>query len=377
MQTQIHKFRFILAVIVILPILFGWRVTPASANTGEELLQDDEEKIRAVIDAYFTIRYEARISQTEADFSSVTLASEPKYQAWLQHEREHEQLQLYQDRASNTEYLKYEFSLDYQAIEINGDNAVVKLLEGNWIYRTNRPSLPSGMANREHTIILKKVDKQWLIVSDQYYDDIMKALDSASMEELQENIIKNSKPVSDAFINEDKPVPEQPLSLRSTYNGASTLAYTAIWWNGINPTYDDAGLDCTNFASQAIYEGTYQTMSDGRDYFVDWYYDFYDHSGSVPWISVGPFFTFLTTNTGKGPYGYATSDHLCALYPGDVITMKAGTSWQHTVVVRSLVECHDPAQVYVDAHDEDHYSRSLSEYSMFSWEGIHIQGYNP
>lgn len=377
MQTQIRKFRFILAVIVILPILFGWSVIPAGANTSEELLQDDEEKIRAVIDAYFTIRYEALISQTEADFSSVTLPSEPKSQAWLQLERDHEQLQLYNDRVFNIEYLKYEFSLDYQEIEINGDSAVVKLLEGNWIYRTNRPSLPSGLANLEHTLILKKVDKQWKIVSDQYRDEAIEALENMSVDELQENILEKAKPAQETFINEDELGSEQPLSLRSTYNGLAALDYTETWWNGRNPDYHDAPLDCTNFASQAIFEGTNETMSDGRDYYLDWYYDFPTHSGSLPWVRVGPFFTFLTTNTGQGPYGYATSDHLCALYPGDVITMKQGGEWKHTVVVRSLVECHDPAQVYVDAHEPNAYRRPLSDYSIYSWEGIHIQGYHP
>ena len=377
MQTNVRKFNLILLVILI--TIFELCITPTNVNASKVISTDDKENIKEVINKYFTIRYESRISQTMADFSSITIPSTASIEVWLKREQNHQEIELYKDKVLKIAYLDYEFSLGYKSITLNGTDCIVKLFESNKIFYKNRPATPSQIANLEHTLTLKKINEQWKISNDQYRDEIMQALDIMPLDEILERIKIKTNYQQELSINNQESgniFPQSQLS-RHYYNVQAAITYTATWWNGINPTYHDEpyNQDCTNFASQAIYEGTNHIMSTATDYYTDWYYDFYTHTGSLPWVRVNSIFTFLTTNTERGPYGINTGEYLCYLGPGDVVIMKLDGERKHTVVVRSVVQCHDPSQVYVDAHDVDSYNRPLSDYYLYDWEAIDIEGY--
>lgn len=130
-------------------------------------------------------------------------------------------------------------------------------------------------------------------------------------------------------------------------------------WNSSWPAlYCRVDADCTNFVSQAIFEGTGYTFSQ-TDYFnpdythyMDWWYYKFSSvvDGSYPWVNTGGLYSFLTTNSGRGPYGSTTT--LCGLSPGDVVFMKnTSGNWQHVVIVSAIVgDCNNPANIIVDSH---------------------------
>lgn len=376
MLTHIRGFSYFM--MVILAVFFGSGVTQSRASTSGEMLVD-EENIKVTINEYFTMRYESRLAKTSTDFSTLAVPAESKAQAWIQLELDRQEIEIFIAKTFQVDYLNYEFYLDYEEIQLSGIDAIVKVKESNKLYYLSDPSSPSEIKNLVHTIILQKIDGQWKILDDQYKDETIRLVESLPMEEIKDNIQKNH---DDQFqlnvFNDQTPKvdPIQPLLTTYPYDGQAVIDYTYMWWDSINPTYhDEPGNDCTNFASQAIYNGTSNTMSSTRDYWTDWYYDFYSQSGSYPWINVDGIYTFLTSNSGVGPYGYSSGSYLCFLSKGDIITMKQDDVWEHTVIVRSITECHDPSQVRVDAHDTDSYNRPLSDYSGFVWYAIDITGY--
>jgi hypothetical protein len=163
-----------------------------------------------------------------------------------------------------------------------------------------------------------------------------------------------------------------------SYNRTAAANYADTYWSNYNPQYGvEPDTDCTNFVSQAIYEGTSHTMSYPNNYYTDWYYDFYTKSGSLPWVRVDPHYTFLTTNTGRGPYG--SISYVCYMAKGDVIQLYAsGQGWFHEVIVTQVInsgDCWDERNIRVNSHTTDRYHYPLNFYSAYSKRYIHINGW--
>lgn len=202
-----------------------------------------------------------------------------------------------------------------------------------------------------------------------------------------------------------------PLSLQAySYNASAAVSYADAnyntagpvplyvrqqpgWISGWTTTYkvylgSGASGDCTNFASQAIFQGVSYTASDANYFYPDtnhysdwWYYDFSGNpnqvDGSLPWIRVGDLYSFLTTNTGRGPYGI-NAGGTCGLSPGDVVLMKDSAGiWAHTVIVRAYASnCAYPPYAWVDAHSNNVKNAPLANYLGFPlWFPVHISGY--
>ena len=184
------------------------------------------------------------------------------------------------------------------------------------------------------------------------------------------------------------------------YNNSAAKNYADNWYSGTGPVPNYiksqtgwssgwptlycryAITDCTNFVSQALFEGTSYAYSQ-IDYFNPdythwadwWYYKFSpDVDGSYPWVNTGGLYDFLTTNTGRGPYGSATN--LCSLSPGDIIFMKDGSAWQHAVIVSDIIgSCNNATNIVVDGHSADE-QELLSNFSEYTWHPVAISGYN-
>ena len=156
--------------------------------------------------------------------------------------------------------------------------------------------------------------------------------------------------------------------------------------------------DCTNFVSQAVFEGVSYTSSDLNYFYPDSYNHYYDwwyykfsptggkYDGSYVWIRVGELYEFLTenyfnyTNFGiaiRGPAGQGLTN-TCNIHMGDLIFMSDSVTgeWRHSVIVDQLGQnpCLDQ-DVYVAAHDEDVRFTKLSNYTGYLLYPVHIVGY--
>ena len=367
--NEFAKFFLVLS----LGLVFCFNSIPnASASSDANL---EEGNIKETINTYFQQRYEAFVSLKTADFSPISATpNNSATEQWLRQEQDRQEIELFIAKTFNTTYSDFHFNLDYQSIQINGDKAVVRLSESNEVFYTSNPTFPSKMANLIHTITLKYQNDKWKIVDDQYRNETIELLETLPKDKVLNNIQINQDAQFALPALGKQPV--QPNAL-FTYQRGSAVTYADTWAGSINTTYNDyTNNDCTNYASQSIYEGTQHTMSDPTNYNSNWYYDFYSHGGSYPWVNVGGLYTFLTSNTGKGPYGYSSGAYTCNLSQGDVVTMKDGAGWKHTVVVVAITgDCHVASNILVDSHDIDRYHYALSNYSGYTWYAITISGY--
>ena len=154
------------------------------------------------------------------------------------------------------------------------------------------------------------------------------------------------------------------------YNRELAVAYAREWAFSRNPAFYDfenLGGDCTNFASQVIYEGC-RVMNYTPVY--GWYYISLNNRAPA-WTGVNQLYNFLTTNSGPGPRGRVVE--LSSVEDGDIIQLDFNGDglFDHTPVVvdRGLGT---PDTILVAAHTYDAYRRPLSSYNYAAYRAIKI-----
>ena len=150
----------------------------------------DEEKIKYLIEAYFTTHYEGQKLVEVQDFSALI---EDNTLAWVQKEKDVRYIELYITFLFDTPYQSYKFTPDYQTIEINGNEATVRLLLSDQvIYKPYAPNV-SGMSGELHTFILHKKDGVWVIYTETYENEQTHALETRSKEQVLRQVYENYK----------------------------------------------------------------------------------------------------------------------------------------------------------------------------------------
>ena len=160
------------------------------------------------------------------------------------------------------------------------------------------------------------------------------------------------------------------------YDRQAAVRYAHQWAFGRNPRYFDfetIGGDCTNFASQCLYQGS-GVMNFTPDF--GWYY--IDAGNKAPaWTGVPYFYNFMTRQEeSQGPVGVAAS--LDMLLLGDFVQLRfAYDVFGHTPII---VEVGNPPaldNILVAAHSQDADFRPLSTYYFQEIRFLHILGTRP
>jgi len=377
---------------------------PANQSMAMSPIQaSDEDQIRKVIDAYFTLRYESRKQLVEQDYSALIALDNPDTQKWLEKVKGQDEIKLYEAKLFELNYLEYKFDLDFKSIQFEQDNvAIAKLLEGHQVVFEAIAPIVSEMANLDHTITLEKGEKGWLIVKDIYIEDSLPDLDNSTAKgEAIEYVRKNFeeaqslKQAKEKGLLESSPQATEmgllgPASISSFhgYNrgNAASYAYTYALSYNVPEYYDFTGNDCTNFISQAMHDA-----SEGANIP-------YDQAGSLKWFYTSPqtpgttysysftgvqdFWYYMTNPEATGPYGTEVS--LCSqdIAYGDIVQVKSGGSstYNHAGMITNMVgypeRCYNYSSILIAAHDTDRRSYPLSNWSSLPWRFLHIQGWN-
>ena len=149
---------------------------------------DDEAKIKAAIDSYFTLKYEGQKLLEPQDFS---ILIENEALDWVKMEKDKRDIEIYVANLYESPYLKYKYTLDYDSIIISGNKATVQLRESNEV-TTKRDLSTSYMGNLPHLFILHKIDpKGWVIYQDEYQDELSQGLALQTKEELLQKVNEN------------------------------------------------------------------------------------------------------------------------------------------------------------------------------------------
>lgn len=160
------------------------------------------------------------------------------------------------------------------------------------------------------------------------------------------------------------------------YDRQAAVRYAHQWAFSRNPRYFDfetIGGDCTNFASQCLYQGS-GVMNFTPDF--GWYYIDAGHKAPA-WTGVPYFYNFMTRQeASQGPVGVAASPDM--LLPGDFVQLRfAYDTFGHTPII---VEVGDPPtldNILVAAHSQDADFRPLSTYYFQEIRFLHILGTRP
>ena len=151
-----------------------------------------------------------------------------------------------------------------------------------------------------------------------------------------------------------------------SYNRAAAVAYARRWALGRNPEFYDfskLGGDCTNFASQCIYEGS--AVMNFTPVFGWYYLSVSDRTPS--WTGVEYLYQFLINNESVGPFAREVSSR--EVMPGDIVQLgNSRGEFYHTPVI---VETRP--RILVAAHSNDALNRPLSTYSYERARFLHIE----
>jgi len=149
------------------------------------------------------------------------------------------------------------------------------------------------------------------------------------------------------------------------YNRRGAVDYANLWALGRNPAYydfSDDGGDCTNFVSQAIYEGGGAMMTSDYLPTYGWYYNNRFNYASA-WTGVYELWDFIVpgyTVWNAGPEGceLAKSQGLYQALEGDLIQYDWTNDevWDHSVIINHAVKNPPDWNLYVDSHSPDVYN---------------------
>ena len=339
----------------------------------------NEDEIIATINKYFESRYQNLIGLKDNNYLDGFISTEKSDLSWIELEGLRSKTIEKINSSFYLPYQEYEINLSFSEISIDGISATVLLSENGLVTFKDPTILPVEFSVISHKILLTKEGTSWRIVNDTYQDIFTYQIEGRSEDEIfstiEGNIVNQKREVE--FLSPQDYMAPPSNFINLTYNRTAAVNYANTWKNGVNPSFWQESQDCTNFVSQAVYAGTNQVMSTPNDYFNKWYFDSYTKTGSFPWINVGGFYSFLTSNTGRGPIGYRSGSYLCYLSSGDVVVMQyTSGGWRHAVLVTALTgSCHDYTKIQVASHSPFG-SYNLAYFSPSNFFALNITGYN-
>lgn len=154
------------------------------------------------------------------------------------------------------------------------------------------------------------------------------------------------------------------------YNRDMAVDYAHRWAFGRNPLYynfNGMGGDCTNFASQVMFNGC--GVMNYKPTF-GWYYSNINNR-SPSWSGVQFLFNFLTKNEGVGPFAKQVT--IDDILPGDIIQLSFTPGhFEHSPVVVDVGNPASSDNILVATHSYDSDYRPLDTYNWLDIRFLHI-----
>jgi hypothetical protein len=382
------------SVLVRFFLLFAILLLPGMQVKGQSP-RDDEGQIKTIIDSYFKIRYESS-KQTEAqDLTPILAIDQAEAQKWNAQEKDRDDLLKLEAKLFKLDYLSYKYSLDYQSIIITGGtDAIATLLESNEVVFEILAPQVSKLANSQHVIYLKKTGMGWRIVRDDYHDDTVPPLNSpVDKENAKNSILRAFNSIYGGGANDTSSAstlasPRNSLSPNTTYtyhpyNSSGAVAYANHWANARNLAYYNfSPNDCTNFVSQAMHDSTGAGIAYDTTPTYKWFFNTYPYPGySYSWTGVPDFYVYMTnpdpSGDWTGPYGTGTtSDCNSGIAAGDIVQIATvyNGPYDHAGMLVHIGTSCGYTGTTLDAHDNDRLNYPLSNWAIYQWRFVHIQG---
>jgi len=264
-------------------------------------------------------------------------------------------------------YLEYEYFLDFGDILVDSESqsVIVPVVEGHDVeFEISREIAKNGpviskMRNLQHSITLRNDNGVWKIVSDEYDDYLWRLMKNTGLS--KKDFIQTDEdsqgylPANDGTMIETTSCNLPPDQSTYPYNHSSAVEYAHLWALSPNPEYyyfPEPWGDCTNFVSQAMYEGGGALMVGSNTY--GWYYNgATDHSSS--WTEVQFLYDFIIypgfLYWDAGPEGCDSVIGQAA--PGDIVQYdwQNNGTWDHSTIL--VLSQYEPTFHWVAGHSPD------------------------
>lgn len=385
-MTKTLRKTFTLAIILFFTTLGVW-ISQAQADRLEIVDPVEKEQITETINAYFDARYRSFNALKLEDFGELVEGSY-EGKAFLNSELEKLGIEIYHAKLFGLRYLEYRYFLDFREIHIDqlSQTASVLVVEGHDVVFEVSEPIVSSMRNRKHVLVLHREKDTWKIVSDAYEDYLWRLIMTTGQS--KETILRsidntyNLTKYGNNSQNNSSEFEYLPSIATYPYNRDGAVSYAHRWAHDRNPNYHDfsnEGGDCTNFVSQALYEGGGSLMAFTPNPRPEiggpgWYYaSYYDRAAA--WNNVGFLFNFLVNEDWDvGPSGNEVGDSDYTLI-GDLIQFNWNNdeTWDHSVII---VDYDDPESEYlplVASHSEDHDRYPFTYFTYWDVRFIHIR----
>jgi hypothetical protein len=393
--------KYILIGFISISIAFSFWLFSLSIKANAFLSNEtiDTQQIKKIIDSYFDARGKSFNNLKLEDFDALIFASTSN--SVMQTELEKLDLEIYHADLFQLRYQTYKYYLDFESIEFNltTDIATINIIEGrDVVFEISAPTI-SKFRNVHHTILLKKENGDWKITSDQYEDFLWRILKSPN---LSISTLRNSLPEAKKNLaaQSGKGIQSSPMTPQDSgtytirsYYGLGAANYADYWYDKFNPVYYNftgLGGDCTNFVSQAMYEGgsAVQTGKCDINNYCDggWYYikNLSPIERSPSWAGVVELYDFLVTHKNlwtKGPfaeevYPDIANNNFQPLYFGDIIQYdwEPNGEYNHSVIIDGFTGGVPQIASHSDAYRDVPYTYNIYDYPNQTIRFIHILG---
>jgi len=401
----------LVVTVLVIPVQASKVEIPQLNSTGTPVPQSsllrmssadpEQEEIKRAVEAYFDLRYQM-YNTLELEGLSGAFAQSSQAASNLDQELNKLQVELKHAQLNQLRYVQYQYFLEFIAIDTNAaaDMATVTLIEENEVVfeisELHDPKNPvvSRLFGQVHTITLIKEDGHWKLFSDKYQDYLWRIHNQTKIpfEDMLSSLKatpKNTAGFLTSRAEQQCNLPADDSSHAYDRAGAVDYALAHADDNNFNPDYPDYddGVhgDCTNFVSQAIFEGGNASM-----YIPDpipppspngqsgWYL-LNDMQRASSWNDVGQLYNFITDYgfPSEGPEGCAIT--LNQLNLGDIIQFESDDDniWDHSVIVVEFDGAGDPV---VSSHSPNIQKIHYSFFNYNSIRFLHVErsdGYPP
>jgi len=210
-----NKFKFLslaLMIVIITSVLCA-RNTQARADQSKSIDLDEKDQITNTVQAKFYMRYRS-FSKLEMESFEGLIDESSKGYSFKSSEFEKMEIELSHARYYHLRYLRYEYFLDFKDILIDSfdEVAILFVVEGHDVeFEISREvskvePIISKMRNLQHSIVLRKENGTWKIVSDTYEDYLWRLLKTTGLSKKDliqpDEDFQNQLPGSDGTMGE-------------------------------------------------------------------------------------------------------------------------------------------------------------------------------
>ena len=378
--------------------LAGNPIYPENEATEWTTIQQDqnlsaEDKIKATINTYFTLKYESWKRGEILDFAFLVDLSDPQASEDYAFERGLLYYLITGWKFWNALLISYDYDLTYNRIEIDGDQAIVMVFPLAQIVHKDTPDKVDPHSWTMHNFSLIKKTDRWLIksidVKDENHDIYPQGTNfnefAETFAERQEEFLIEQENGRNERQNED--INFDSISDWVPFNDLACRAY-AIQYTSNGGGYDYYNHlfyhwecnDCQNFVSQCLWAGygginleyaienhlepminnsnyirTWWCDSEGAGYFHSWSWD--PEIKKWYWINVSDFTSMLYYNWSEQKPGLRGIKNNVIINFGIGDMVKTGDSSHMMIICTIRDDNHDYVtqfgEIYICAHTND------------------------